>query len=82
MSVLLKKNPREGTREGLRNKPRIYTVNSVAKEEYNLQTTVYGKLILNSCFLMQLVIHFWITDHHDYSSHTHQRCVCTNKMSV
>jgi hypothetical protein len=82
MSVFQKKNSREGTREGLHNEPRIYTVNSVAKEEYNLQTTVHGKLILSSCFLMQLVTHFWITVHHDYSPHTHQRCVHTNKMSV
>jgi hypothetical protein len=49
MSILQKKKKlaREGTREGLHNEPRIYninyTVNIVAKEEYNLQNTVHRK---------------------------------------
>ena len=53
MSVL-KKNARDGKREGLHNEPRIYninyTVNSVAKEEYSLQTTVHGKINFDSFF--------------------------------
>jgi len=56
MSVLKKKIARERAREGLHNEPRIhninYTLNRVAKEEYNLQATVHGKLILIRCFLM------------------------------
>jgi hypothetical protein len=55
MSVL-KNSAREGTREGLHNEPHTYNisyaVNSVAKEEYNLQTTVHGKLILIRCFFL------------------------------
>lgn len=54
--LVLKKIASEGTREGLHNERRIYninyTVNRVAKEEYNLQARVHGKLILIRCFLM------------------------------
>jgi hypothetical protein len=75
----------EGTRDRPDNEHLIYNinnisyiVNSVAKEEYNLQNTVNGKLIFIRCFIMKLGTHFWITVHHDYSSIAHQCYVCTN----